>query len=232
MKAKQIFGIVLGALLIACGVLYVLNLLGVTDTAISLDGWWTLFIILPCLSGVFTSRDKLLSLFGLAVGVLLLLAARGVFSYAMSGKIMVPVLVVLLGCKLIVKAVRPVAKSDEPEHVAASQKVTAFFCESRTDFCGETLTAAKVSSIFGGASCNLLNADITEKSVVQVSCIFGGVNLLVPEDVVIRNEASCIFGGISDRRGAPLRRKRSEHSSSVGCACSAASRSNRQRSKF
>lgn len=200
LKPRHFFGIVLGALLVACGVLYILNLFGVTDTAISLDGWWTLFIILPCLSGVFTSRDKLFSLFGLAVGVLLLLAARGVFSYAMSGKIMVPVLVILLGFKLIVKAVHPLAEPDEPAHVAASQKVTAFFCESRTDFGGETLTAAKVSSIFGGATCNLRNADITQASVVQVSCIFGGVKLLVPEDVVIRNEASCIFGGISDRR--------------------------------
>lgn len=202
MKPRQFFIIVLGALLIAFGVLSVLNLLGVTDTAISPDGWWTLFIILPCLSGVFTSRDKLFCLFGLAVGVLLLLAARGVFSYATSGKIMVPVLFVLLGCKLIVKAVRPIAEPDEPGHVAASQNVTAFFCETRTDFSGETLTAAKISSIFGGATCNLWNADITQSGVVQVSCIFGVVKLLVPEDVVIRNEASCIFGGISDRRTA------------------------------
>lgn len=202
MKSRQIFIIVLGALLIACGVLCVLNLLGLTHVSVSLDGWWTLFIILPCLSGVFTSRDKFFSLFGLAVGVLLLLAARGVFSYAMSGKIMVPVLVVLLGCKLIVKAVRPAATPAQSEHVAASRNVTAFFCEAHNDFGGDTLTAAKVSSIFGGATCDLRNADITEQSVVQVSCIFGGVNLLVPEDVIIRNEASCIFGGISDRRGA------------------------------
>lgn len=200
MKTRQLIGIVLGALLIACSILYVLSILGIADFSFSLDGWWTLFIILPCLSGLMTSRDKFFSLFGLAVGVLLLLAARGVFNYAKAGTIMVPVIVVLLGAKLIVKSVRSSESKNKVAPVASSKHVTAVFCEQDADYVGEELTVAKVCAVFGGTTCNLRNAEITDQSQIQLSCIFGGADILVPEDVVIRNETLCLFGGISDHR--------------------------------
>ena len=80
---KKITGIVFGALLVALGVIYILGAFGIADINISLDGWWTLFIIIPCLNGVLTDKDKTGSLVGLAVGVMLLLAAQDVFEYDM-----------------------------------------------------------------------------------------------------------------------------------------------------
>lgn len=114
MNTKKWMGIIIGALLIAVGVLYLLQTLGV-DVSVSLDGWWTLFIILPCLNGLLTHKEKLWDLAGLAIGVLLLLAARDVIAYDLIWTIMVPVAVVALGIRMIVKAVTPDGKDAPAE---------------------------------------------------------------------------------------------------------------------
>lgn len=103
---KNLTRIIIGAILIACGVVYILGAFGIADINISLDGWWTLFIIIPCLNGLFTSKDKFGSFIGFAVGVLLLFAAQDVFEYDMVWKIIVPFIIIMLGIKLIVKSCR------------------------------------------------------------------------------------------------------------------------------
>ena len=104
---NKILRYVIGALLIAFGVIYALNVFGLTDIDISLDGWWTLFIIIPCLGGLIRGKDKLMSAMGLIVGVLLLLAARDIFDYDIVWKLLVPTVIVLLGIKLIIKDTTP-----------------------------------------------------------------------------------------------------------------------------
>lgn len=111
---KKIAGYVCGALLVAIGVLYILGAFGIANINISLDGWWTLFIIIPCLSGLFTEKDKTCNLIGLVVGVLLLLAARDVLEYDMVWKLAVPVIIIFLGIKMIEKSAR--AKETKTEN--------------------------------------------------------------------------------------------------------------------
>ena len=50
---KNLTRIIIGAILIACGVIYILGAFGIADVNISLDGWWTLFIIIPLIIFVF-----------------------------------------------------------------------------------------------------------------------------------------------------------------------------------
>ena len=112
---KNLTRIIIGAILIACGVIYILGAFGIADVNISLDGWWTLFIIIPCLNGLFTSKDKFGNFIGLIVGVLLLLAAQSVFEYDMIWKIIVPIIIIMLGIKLIVKSASPQKKIENAE---------------------------------------------------------------------------------------------------------------------
>ena len=53
---KKIFGIVLGAMLIAGSVLAILNITNIVPIDISLDGWWSLFIIVPAVNGLISDR--------------------------------------------------------------------------------------------------------------------------------------------------------------------------------
>lgn len=197
---KKSIGIVIGIILIACGVIYALTALGIADIKFSLDGWWTLFIILPCLNGLFTDKNKSGSLIGLTVGVLLLLAARDVFDYNMVWKLGIPIIIVIIGINIIVKAV---FSSKENEHTSsenASKNVTAVFTKQEIDYSDEELTTAKISAIFGGATCNLTNANIVNGSHIDVMCIFGGADIIVPENVTIKNNMFCLFGGVDDKK--------------------------------
>ena len=55
---KKISSVIWGIVLIAAGALFALNALNITDINIFFDGWWTLFIIVPCAVGLFTEREK------------------------------------------------------------------------------------------------------------------------------------------------------------------------------
>ena len=49
---KNITKILWGTALIAVGGIIALNAFGITDIELFFDGWWTLFIIVPCLVGI------------------------------------------------------------------------------------------------------------------------------------------------------------------------------------
>lgn len=49
---KNITKILWGTALIAVGGIIALNAFGITGIELFFDGWWTLFIIVPCLVGI------------------------------------------------------------------------------------------------------------------------------------------------------------------------------------
>ena len=62
-----------GAALILVGGIFALNAFGITDITVFFDGWWTLFIIVPCFIGIFSEREKTGNIIGFLIGVFLLL---------------------------------------------------------------------------------------------------------------------------------------------------------------
>ena len=61
---KKTFGIIFGILLIAAGALFAIEAFGIANINFSFDGWWTLFIIVPSIYGLITSKDKSGNIFG------------------------------------------------------------------------------------------------------------------------------------------------------------------------
>lgn len=62
----------------------------------------------------------------------------------------------------------------------------------------------KVTAIFGGADFNLLQADFQDRIELEVNCIFGGVELIVPANWDVRLDMHTIMGGVSDKRPVEL----------------------------
>ena len=76
---KQTKAIIWGLAIVALGVIFGGNALGLFNFDLFFDGWWTLFIIVPSAVSLITDKEKFSALFTLAVGVVLLLAAQHVF---------------------------------------------------------------------------------------------------------------------------------------------------------
>lgn len=195
---KKLTGIIIGAVLIACGVVYILDIFGIADINFSFDGWWALFIIVSCFSGLFTNKEKFGNLLGLTCGILLLLAAQDEFDYEMVWKTVVPIIIILLGIKLIVKSTSSQKASTYTEK--GQKECMAAFSSQTINFADEEITIAKIGAVFGGAKCNLTDAKIKEGSQLDLFCAFGGADIIVPENVNVKVNTFCLFGGISDKR--------------------------------
>lgn len=200
---KNSKNIIWGIIIILIGLIFGTNALGITSISIFFDGWWTLFIIVPCTVGLFTNRDKTGNIIGLLIGIALLLACRGVFDFGIMRKLVVPVIIVLIGVSLLFKgrSKESVLLLEEAKKNGASPKQCfAAFSGQNVDYTNEVFEGAELNAIFGGIKCDLRNAVFEKDAVINVSCIFGGADILVPDNVNVKISSNSIFGGIDDKK--------------------------------
>lgn len=204
---KQIKPIIWGIAIIALGIIFGGNALGLFSLDIFFDGWWTLFIIIPSVVSLFTDKDKISSLGFIAAGVILLLAAQGVFSYEVAWKVILAVLLVAVGLSIIFRSIlnnkndKEVAKKikDLENDKIMDSQFAAFSGNDRV-YKDEVFSGANVAAIFGGVNLDLRDAKFEKDTVIKAFALFGGIDILVPADVKVKLRSSFIFGGISDDR--------------------------------
>lgn len=98
---KKVSSILWGLVLVAAGVIFALNAFNITDIDVFFDGWWTLFIIIPCAIGLFTEREKIGNIIGIVVGVFLLLCCQDILNFSMLWKLLIPAIIVVIGLKMV-----------------------------------------------------------------------------------------------------------------------------------
>lgn len=201
---KKMNKILWGIVLVAVGVLLMISALGIADINVFFDGWWTLFIILPCAVGVITEHDKTGNLIGLAIGVFLLLCAQDILSFDMLWKLLLPVVVVIIGVKMIFGGIfgnRTAEKfKDIKENGANFKNGSAIFTGQDLILDGEVFEGAELTAVFGGVKCDLRNAVIEKDCIIEGCAVFGGIDILVPENVNVKINSTALFGGISDKK--------------------------------
>lgn len=103
MKKNNSVGIILGLLFLVIGAGYLAEVLGFIDNfTIFFDGWWTLFIIVPCFCGLFRKDGvKVGNLVGIAIGLFLLLMAQDVLSGEKLWALLLAAICVLIGVNLM-----------------------------------------------------------------------------------------------------------------------------------
>ena len=192
-----------GVVLIGIGLILGLNAFGITHIELFFDGWWTLFIIVPCAIGLVTSHDKTGSLIGLCIGVFLLLCCQDILSFDMLWKLAFPVIIILFGVKMILSSLLDRNRAEAMKRLQAGNGQgccgTAVFSGENLDFSGEVFRGAELNAVFGGLKCDLRNAVIEEDCVIQASAVFGGIDLFVPANINVKVSSNSIFGGISNK---------------------------------
>lgn len=197
--SKVLWGIVL----ITIGIIIGINSLGIAHINIFFNGWWTLFIIIPCFIGLFDNDKggKIGNLIGIIIGVALLLVARGLFSFGLIIKMIVPLILVAIGLSMIFNET---IKSKVSEKVKEGKKnglefITATFAEQKVIKDNEEFKGANLDSVFGSVLLDIRKANIEKEAVIKASSIFGGIEILVPGDVNVKVKSTPIFGGVSNR---------------------------------
>ena len=192
-----------GLVLIAVGVILGGNAAGLFDINVFFDGWWTLFIIVPCAIGFITEKgERIGNLIGIFVGVLLLLACQDVINYDMFWKLLVAAIVIIIGLAMIFKNVFSHKINEEISKLNANldgEEISAVFSGQNVDMKGETFKGKKLSAVFGGLKLDLRKAKIEEDVVINASAVFGGIDILVPDDVIVKVQSNSIFGGVKSK---------------------------------
>lgn len=154
MKKNNSAGIILGLLFLIIGGGYLAEVLGfINDFTIFFDGWWTLFIIVPCFCGLFRKDGaKVGNLIGIAIGLFLLLMAQDVLSGRKLWALLIAVVCVLIGVNLIFPK-----KKQEQRDGASSVHTDRF--DRGEDFAGTQKTSGTVE--------HFTDAEVVEDAVYR-----------------------------------------------------------------
>lgn len=197
-RTSKIIG---GVALLAFGIVWALELLNVIS--ISLEGWWTLFIIVPCFVNIFNDRHKAGAIIGFGIGILLLLAARNVILWADIWKYMICLVAVVWGISLLFfskKGRGHGQASSEANTVVIDgskmHKIEVSFRKQEYSYDGQRFEGAEVHTSFGFTGLDLRGADIADGAVITLDCNFGGIEIRVDKDICVKNDIETSFAGV------------------------------------
>ena len=178
-------------------------LCGITNINLFFDGWWTLFIIVPCFIGLFKENEKTGNLIGMFIGIALLLACQDKLDFDLVWKLMFPAILVAIGISIVFKDAlggkigSEIKKLNEKRN--GENSYCATFAGQNVNFDNEKFTGADLTAVFGGVKCDLRNAIIDSDVVINTSSTFGGIEIYVPSNVKIKIKSTPIFGGVENK---------------------------------
>lgn len=195
-----------GFAIILLGGLFLANNLNIVDTTDFLSDWWPLAIILAgILIFINNTRSYLLSLFVICIGTLLQLRALEMFDFN-PWQLVWPVVIIMVGLSILLN------QSAYKKRVTNSDRnnITAILGGSDQRNSSDDFKGSKITAVLGGVKLDLHKAVIRKEATIDVFTLMGGVEIIVPRNVVVRNQTSAILGGIENKadpdkeKGAPV----------------------------
>ncbi|HHV61439.1 MAG TPA: cell wall-active antibiotics response protein [Firmicutes bacterium] len=217
----------LGILILALGVIWLLNNFGVThiDVGDLFATYWPLFLIiwgLDALTRGFTCSvggdvrkrrscpGNLTGWFLLVAGIAILGRNIGLYELDLSvfWKVFWPVVIILIGWNLL-----RTASSSGGAHWAVMSGI-----ELKTK--GWNLKDGSFVAFMGGVDMDLTVAHIPEgETILDLTAIMGGIDVRVPSDLHVECEGTAILGGITvfdEEAGGVIASRRFEHKGAEG----------------
>lgn len=217
---KKANGVLVGVLFIVVGLLYACSALDIFDFSIFFPGWWTLFIIVPCLYALTRkNEEKTGPVIGLIIGICFLINAQDFDFHIDFWPMAVAVLCIVIGWKMIAPQKKKEHKQvDYTEYTYTTGNATGDInntvgtnadttytdgnagTSSDNTFTGGTYAGGNgyinASAIFGGKDIRVDNECFTG---ADINVIMGAIDLnlknaIISEDVYVN--VSAIMGGV------------------------------------
>lgn len=179
------------------------------------DGWWTLFIIIPCLISMIRTKFNAAPTIGFIIGVLLFV------NYYIKvdidfWKLIVPAVLILIGLKIIFQGTYH-RRNMHFENTSGTNSQTNFnngqqtysnvnqreynsiFSSNHIRMDNEVFTGTSLSAVFGAIVLDLRNAVVQNDVEINATAVFGGIDIYIPRGVNIKINNVPIFGGVSNK---------------------------------
>ncbi|MEP1033992.1 DUF5668 domain-containing protein [Ekhidna sp.] len=184
---------IIGFILVFIGAIFLLDNLGFDiDIPYYLFSWPAVFVVLGIVNLISGNGRAAIIFFGLAIIFYL-----HYYNVIRIGEIW-PVILIAIGLSFILR------KKSGPRRISESGEdffdEVAIFGGTERKFVSENLQGGKITCVFGGSEIDLRGSKAQDGAVIEIFCMFGGVELMLPEDWKVNMDATAIFGGFSDAR--------------------------------
>lgn len=171
---KKFTGLLWGLCFIIIGTILITNELELTSINLFFNGWWTLFIIIPCFVGLFQEKNKTGNLIGITIGILLLLSIQNIISFDLIMKLLLPIIFISIGIGIIFndfinnkikQKIKELNKDNKEEYYAT-------FSEQKIKLQKENFKGASLNAIFGSIKFDMSEAILEKDEILNASSIF------------------------------------------------------------
>ena len=194
---KSLTRTIIGLLIVAVGASFLLTNLNILPFDVGIAQWWPLFIVaggvVMLLSDV---RNYLWALLVIGLGALLQLKQFGIVDVN-PWQLFWPAIIIVLGVSVMT------SRGSSRGKIAASDRedVMAILSGSEVRVESKDFKGSRVTSICGGAMIDLRKAVIKKEATIDVFAFWGGIEIIVPEHVMVKNNTSVIMGGVEQQAG-------------------------------
>jgi predicted membrane protein len=192
-----------GLAFIAVGIGFAGNAFGLWDFRLFFNGWWTLFIIVPCLISMIQNGVNTGNIIVFVIGILLFVNSNGFLPRHIVSKLVFPVILILIGFNIVF---RGSFKSNYRVNIQKNYvgkdgyiSMTSIFTSHEVRPVNESVRGGAASAVFGNIQVDLRNAIINQDVTINVTSIFGGVDIFIPPNVNVKVSSIPIFGGVSNK---------------------------------
>ncbi len=209
--------VLMGVLVIALGLLFLLDNLDIIEVRNALAFWPLIFIFagVAKLLDTTTPNGYLVGLAGIGIGVTMILHRLGIIYF--SWRAAWPLVLIAVGAMVVYRAmtgqrtarfgVVVVDGKDEKQDLANVEAqtvdVTAVLGGFERRVHTRDFRGGEVTAVMGGCSLDMRDASISGEAVIHVFAFWGGVTLKVPPDWTVVLQGTPIMGGFDEKTVAP-----------------------------
>lgn len=186
---------VTGLVVLAAGALLLLNALEVLKLDTLIHDYWPLAIILAGVLVLINSwRSWAVAGFLVLLGVMYQLRVADVVDFEPSA-VVFPLILIFVGVTVIF------GRSYTGKRFSKSERddVTAILSGASVINHSKSFKQSNATTIMGGAKLDLREADFDKDALVDLFAFWGGIEIIVPEHVVVRNKINNVMAGTEDK---------------------------------
>lgn len=213
------WGFAWGLVLVVAGVALLLDHMGVPAFA-HISRFWPLLLVLLGVMSITSHGGRGFGLVLICAGILLQLNSLDLIQ--LTSRDFWPLVIIAVGVLLIwgsletrrygrkkLKIKRSwlgdVAREEFEKQAGDSQNdpdtlnAIAVFGGCERKYSGQSFRGGKAVSVFGAVELDFRDADIDEEAILEVDCIFGAIEMRIPETWHVHSRSLPVFGGFEDK---------------------------------
>jgi predicted membrane protein len=185
---NKLSNVLWGLFFIIVGVGIAGNVMNIWDFQLFFDGWWTLFIIIPCFISMIQTGFGTGSTLGFIIGVLLFMNYQVDFHFNIW-QLIVPTILVFIGIRIMFQGAF---------HRKPHFDYNAVFSSNHIHITDQFYSTS-LSAVFGAIVLDLRDAVIKGDVEINASAVFGGIDIFLPNGVNVKTNNVPVFGGVSNK---------------------------------